>query len=344
MTATLTPRVEMPTSNHPWLPRLIPGILRLHRTALISVAVIYLTFTAIALTVVHQVGHPRAVILAGQVFDGTLYSISAYAFYLPFLVAVFIGAPLFSRALETGTFRFAWTQGVGRRRLVATTLMVFILELTVLSSLLGIVLSRLWFDLSPQFPGLWNNHVFFTGPWMLTFSSVIGLLAGALLGVVFRRVLTALAATTAVMITIYLWAIMFPFFQETLLWFAKRMPANYPGVPLVNGNYLAHYDYASVNFYLTDRSGHVMTMDQFNSQIYPRLPQAQKLALNQNAAPEFHRLGLQEWQRSLFHPQFHGFLMMWIGFGMVTVIALVVAIFVLVGGNDRLLKWGRRHH
>ena len=57
MTATLTPRVEMPTSNHPWLPRLIPGILRLHRTALISVAVIYLTFTAIALTVVHQVGH-----------------------------------------------------------------------------------------------------------------------------------------------------------------------------------------------------------------------------------------------------------------------------------------------
>jgi hypothetical protein len=341
MTATLSLRVATPPSKTSWIPRLIPGILRLHRTALISVAVIYLTFTAIALTVVHQVGHPRAVILGGQVFDGTFYSVSTYAFYLPFLVAVFIGAPLFARTLETGTFRFAWTQGVGRRRLVATTLTVFILELTALSFLLGIALSRLWFDLSPQFPGLWNNHVFFTGPWTLAFSSVIGFLAGALFGVVLRRMLTALAATTAVMIAIYLWAIMFPFFQETLLWFAKRMSANYPGVPVVNGNYLAHYDYASVNFYLTNRSGLVMSMDQFNSQIYPKLPQAQKLALNQNAAPEFHRLGLQEWQGSLFHPQFHGFLMMWMGFGTVTVVTLVAAIFILVGGNDRLLRWAR---
>ena len=161
---------------------------------------------------------------------------------------------MFARPLETGTFRFAWTQGVGRRRLVATTLMVFVLELTVLSFPLGIVLSRLWFDLSPQFPGLWTNHVFFTDPWMMAFSSVIGLLAGVLLGVVFRRLLAALAATTAMMIAIYLWATMWPFFQETLLWFVKRMPSSYAGVPLENGNYLAHYDYSSVNFYFTDRS------------------------------------------------------------------------------------------
>ncbi len=342
MTATLTPTTAVPTTRTTWLPRLVPGILRLNRTALISVAMIYLAFTAVALTAVHQVGHPRAVILAGQVFDGTLYSVSTYAFYLPVLAAVFIGAPMFARPLETGTFRFAWTQGVGRRRLVATTLMVFVLELTVLSFPLGIVLSRRWFDLSPQFPGLWTNHVFFTDPWMMAFSSVIGLLAGVLLGVVFRRLLAALAATTAMMIAIYLWATMWPFFQETLLWFVKRMPSSYAGVPLENGNYLAHYDYSSVNFYFTDRSGHVLSTNQFNRQIYPKLPQAQKLALNQNAAPELHRLGLQEWQGSLFHPQFHGFLMMWIGFGIVTVIALVVAIFALIGGNDRLLLRRRR--
>src|ERR1019366_1181732 len=176
MTATLTPTVGTPTSKASWLPRLIPGVLRLNRTALISVAVIYLAFTAVALTVVHQVGHPRAIILAGEVFNGTLYSVSTYAFYLPVLVAVFIGAPMFARPLETGTFRFAWTQGVGRRRLVATTLMVFVVELTVLSIPLGIILSRLWFDLSPQFWNVWANHVFFTNPWMMTFSSVIGLL------------------------------------------------------------------------------------------------------------------------------------------------------------------------
>jgi hypothetical protein len=336
MTTTLTPTAAVPTTKTTWLPRLVPGILRLHRTALISMAVIYLAFTAVALTVVHQVGHPRAMILAGQVFNGTLYSVSTYTFYLPVLVAVFIGAPMFARPLETGTFRFAWTQGVGRRRLVATTLMVFALELTVLSIPLGIVLNRLWFDLSPQFWNVWINRVFFTNPWMMAFSSVIGLLVGVLLGVVFRRLLAALAATTSMMIAIYLWATTFPFFQETLLWYAKRMPSSYAGVPLENGNYLAHYDYSSVNFYFTDRSGHVLSTQQFN-QIYSKLPQAQKLALNQNAAPELHRLGLQQWQGSLFHPQFHGFLMMWIGFGIVTVIALVLAIFALIGGNDRLL-------
>jgi hypothetical protein len=335
MTATLTPTTAVPTTKASWLPRLVPGVLRLHRTALISVAVIYLAFTAIAFMVVHQVGHPRAVILAGQVFNGTLYSVATYAFYLPILVAVFIGAPMFARPLETGTFRFAWTQGVGRRRLVATTLMVFVFELTVLSFALGIVLSRLWFDLSPQFPSVWAHHVFFTNPWMMTFSSVIGLLIGVLLGVVSRRVLTALATTTLMMIAIYLWATMWFFYQETLLWFAKRMPSSYLGVPLKNGNYLAHYDYASVNLYFTDRFGHVLS--------YPMLSPSQKLALNQDTAPELHRLGLQEWHGSLFHQQFHGFLMMWLGFGIVTVIALVVAIFAFIGGNDRLLlRRGRK--
>lgn len=333
MTATLTPTTAVPTTMTTWLPRLVPGILRLHRTALISVAVIYLAFTAVALTVVHQVGHPRAVILAGQ-FNGTLYSVSTYAFYLPFLVAVFIGAPMFARPLETGTFRFAWTQGVGRRRLVATTLMVFVFELIVLSIPLGIVLSRLWFDLSPQFGGVWVNHHFFTNPWMLAYSSVIGLLVGALIGVVFRRVLTALAATTSMMIAIFLWATMVHFFQETLLWFAQRMPSSYAGVPLRNGNYLAHYDYSSVNLYFTDRFGHVLS--------YPTLSQSQKLALYQDNASELRRYGLHEWQGSLFHAQFHGFLMMWIGFGVVTVIALVVAIFAFIGGNDRLLLRRRR--
>ena len=342
MTATLTPITAAPTAKSAWLPRLIPGVLRLNRTALIAVAVFYLAFTAVALALVHQIGHPRTVILAGQVFSGTLYRLSTFAVYLPVLVAVFIGAPLFARSLETGTYRFAWTQGVGRRRLVATTLTVFVVEMTVLSIFLGIVLSRLWFDLSPQFGSVWTNHVFFTNPWMITLFSVVGLLVGALLGVVLRRVLAALAVTTALMIGLYSWATLWPFYQGTLIWFAKRMPSGYLGVTLHNGNYMAYYDYASVNTYLTNRSGDVLSWSQFNSQIYPTLPQVQKLALNQNAAPELHRLGLQEWQGVLLHPQFHGFLMMWIGFAIVTVIALVVAIFAMIGGNDRLVLRRRR--
>ena len=35
---------------------------------------------------------------------------------LPGLIGAFVGAPLLARELETGTFRYAWTQGVGRMR------------------------------------------------------------------------------------------------------------------------------------------------------------------------------------------------------------------------------------
>ncbi len=35
---------------------------------------------------------------------------------MPVLIGAFVGAPVLARELETGTFRFAWTQGFGRAR------------------------------------------------------------------------------------------------------------------------------------------------------------------------------------------------------------------------------------
>ena len=35
---------------------------------------------------------------------------------VPVLIGAFAGAPVLARELETGTFRFAWTQGFGRWR------------------------------------------------------------------------------------------------------------------------------------------------------------------------------------------------------------------------------------
>jgi hypothetical protein len=40
----------------------------------------------------------------------------ALLLFLPGLIGVFAGAPTLARDLETGTFRYAWTQGVGRTR------------------------------------------------------------------------------------------------------------------------------------------------------------------------------------------------------------------------------------
>ena len=38
---------------------------------------------------------------------------------LPALIGAFVGAPVLARELETGTFRYAWTQGFGRLALGA---------------------------------------------------------------------------------------------------------------------------------------------------------------------------------------------------------------------------------
>ena len=41
---------------------------------------------------------------------------------IPVLTGAFIGAPVLARELETGTYRYAWTQGIGRVRWTVTKL------------------------------------------------------------------------------------------------------------------------------------------------------------------------------------------------------------------------------
>jgi hypothetical protein len=43
---------------------------------------------------------------------------------VPLFAGVFTGAPLLARELETGTFRFAWTQGAGRTWWVTAKLLL----------------------------------------------------------------------------------------------------------------------------------------------------------------------------------------------------------------------------
>src|SRR5229473_1972694 len=42
--------------------------------------------------------------------------IRAFLQVVPALIGAFAGAPVLARELETGTFRFVWTQGIGRWR------------------------------------------------------------------------------------------------------------------------------------------------------------------------------------------------------------------------------------
>jgi hypothetical protein len=118
---------------------------------------------------------------------------------IPVLVGAFIGAPLLARELETGTFRFAWTQGCGRLRWAVTKLAVLAIAVTAAAGAFSLLFS--WYyqpffaegldgALAPQLFGLRGAD--FAAWTLLAFA--IGAIAGVLIG----RTVPALAASLAV--------------------------------------------------------------------------------------------------------------------------------------------------
>jgi hypothetical protein len=125
--------------------------------------------------------------------------LGALLVWLPAAIGAFAGAPLLARELETGTFRYAWTQGVGRVRWVVAHLVPGALGVAVLSGAFGALMT--WYDHPLVDSGI--EQRLHTTEFPLTGVAIVGwalmaYVVGVLAGVVSRRVLPALAATLAV--------------------------------------------------------------------------------------------------------------------------------------------------
>jgi ABC-type transport system involved in multi-copper enzyme maturation permease subunit len=125
---------------------------------------------------------------------------------VPVLIGAFVGAPLLARELETGTFRYAWTQGFGRRRWALAKLVPLAVVLTVATWAFSLLLS--WYyqpyyatgnqalglsEMSPFNSGVFDLHGVGFAAWTLAAFAI-----GALAGMLIRRVVPAIAATLAV--------------------------------------------------------------------------------------------------------------------------------------------------
>jgi hypothetical protein len=122
---------------------------------------------------------------------------------LPALIGAFVGAPLLARELETGTFRYAWTQGFGRWRWTLAKLVALAVVVTVAAGAISALFS--WYyqpyfatgnqplsltELSPLAGTVFDLRGVAFAAWTLT-AFAIGGLAGALT----RRVVPAIVAT-----------------------------------------------------------------------------------------------------------------------------------------------------
>ena len=113
------------------------------------------------------------------------------------LIGAFVGAPLLARELETGTFRFAWTQGFGRARWVIATLAPLAIAVTTVTGAFGLLFS--WAagpriggvgGLSPLAGLTFDLRGVAIAGWTL-----VAFALGVLAGVLIRRVVPAMFAT-----------------------------------------------------------------------------------------------------------------------------------------------------
>lgn len=122
---------------------------------------------------------------------------------VPALIGAFVGAPVLARELETGTYRYAWTQGIGRSRWTLAKLVGLATAVVVATAALSILLSwyyqpyfatgnqsRFLNESSPLSSGLFDLHGIALPAWTLAAFSI-----AALLGMLIRRVVPAIVAT-----------------------------------------------------------------------------------------------------------------------------------------------------
>jgi hypothetical protein len=147
-------------------------------------------------------------------FNG-LYGLLANGFILqvvPALIGAFVGAPVLARELESGTFRFAWTEGFGRMRWTLAKVAGLGVMVTALAGAITVLFS--WYyqpyfpagnqlmyvstklpigTSSPFAPGLFDLRGVTFAAWTLAAFSI-----GVLAGILIRRVVPAIVATLVV--------------------------------------------------------------------------------------------------------------------------------------------------
>jgi hypothetical protein len=124
---------------------------------------------------------------------------------VPALIGAFVGAPLLARELETGTFRYAWTQGFGRWRWALAKLVALAVVVAAAAGALSLLFS--WYyqpylatrnatldlnELSPFGGGVFDLRGISFAAWTLAAFAI-----GALAGMLIRRVVPAIVATLA---------------------------------------------------------------------------------------------------------------------------------------------------
>ncbi|RPK53594.1 hypothetical protein [Streptomyces sp. ADI93-02] len=124
---------------------------------------------------------------------------ATFLMILPALFSAFVAGPMIARELESGTFRMSWTQSVSPARWLAAKLAVPTVLLLAATAVLSAVLH--WAQSHSDTPYLseWYTPQVFAATGTVPAAHLLfGMGAGALIGLLVRRTVPALAASVLV--------------------------------------------------------------------------------------------------------------------------------------------------
>ncbi len=146
--------------------------------------------------------------------NSTSKTIAALLQPVPALIGAFVGAPVLARELETGTFRYAWTQGFGRWRWTLAKLVPLAIAVAAAAGALSVLFSWCYqpFFASnpyqvlriPLEPVVFDLRGVAFAAWTLAAFAI-----GAVAGMLIRRVVPAIVATLVVYTGLALAAVLY---------------------------------------------------------------------------------------------------------------------------------------
>jgi len=115
---------------------------------------------------------------------------------IPLIIGLLVGVPLLSSEYESGTYRFLFTQGVGRWRLVRTIFGVYFVSIVLFNVMTTISINHFLAVQQQASPiTIWSFIVFVSKPIIIIPLTLTAFIAGVLLGTLMKRVIPAIAAT-----------------------------------------------------------------------------------------------------------------------------------------------------
>jgi ABC-2 family transporter len=239
MTAlTMSAQPAQPTAPRPLPWRRMAWVTwRQHRPTLLSVPALLGTVAVFLLIAGLRIHHDYAVLTACHPFDSarcqalnsnfnhadwTLANTVLILLQLaPALIGAFAGAPVLARELETGTYRYAWTQGYGRTRWTIAKLALLAATITATAAAFSQVFT--WFfqpflkqeDLTVLSATVFDTRGIAFAAWTLAGFSI-----GVLAGMFIRRIVPAMAITLGGYLGLQLltWLFLRPHYPVSRFW------------------------------------------------------------------------------------------------------------------------------